>query len=422
MAEHTLTTMNGLFKEVYGDKLENLVPDEISLADEMPFRPAEQQPGGYFNQPVRLTRSHGWTIAGTGGGAYALNAAEPCITKNAQVVGTSFTIRESIGYDEVARLLKSKGDAQKRAFVAATSYLVESMAESARFVREIELLYGTSAIGTWSSRTSGGGTGTQVMVLTVGTFAPALWAGLENGYVDVYDSAGTTKRNAANTIKVTKVVVDTRSITLSGNSTELDAITTGDQFYLRGCRANGMIGMYAIASNSGTLWGVDGATYGLFQGNTYAAGSVALVFSSLMKALNKPVNRGMRGRFLMYVSPKTWTDLNNDLSALRRYADRAGGKVEQGSETIGYYSQSGAIEIRPHLYVMPSIALGFPSGSVKRIGPSDLTFSLPGTNENFFTELPDNAGYQLKAYWNQAPFTPEVKNCLLITGIVNSDD
>lgn len=422
MSEHSTTTMNGLFKEVYGDKLENLVPEEVSLADEMPFSRREAQPGNYFNQPVRLTRSHGWTIAGSAGGAYALNAAEPCITKNAQVQGTSFTIRETIGYDEVAKLLASKGDAQKRAFVSATSYLVESMSESARFVREIGLLYGTTPIGTWSSRTSGGGTGTQVMVLTVGTFAPALWAGLENGYVDVYDSTHATKRNANNTIQVTTVAVDTRSVTLVGNLTELDSITTGDQFYLRGMHANGMVGMYSIAANSGTLWGVAGGTYSLFQGNSFGNGAAPLVFSQVMKALNKPVNRGMRGKFLLYVSPKSWTDVNNDLASLRRYADKAGGKIEQGAEDISYFSQSGQIVIKPHLYVMPSIAIGFPSGRVKRIGPSDLTFSLPGSNENFFTELPDNAGYQLKAYWNQAPFTADVAKCLLITGITNSDD
>jgi len=193
--------------------------------------------------------------------------------------------------------------------------------------------------------------------------------------------------------------VTTRTVTLVGNSAELDAITTGDLFYLRGCKANGMTGMVTIAANTGTLWTIPGASWSLFQGNTHAAGSAALTFSLVMKALNRPINRGMRGRYLLYVSPKSWTDTNNDLSALRRYADKAGGKVEQGNEFIGYYSQSGAIEIRPHLYMMPSIALGFPAGKVKRIGSTDLTFSLPGSSQNFFTELPDNAGYQLKAYW-----------------------
>lgn len=420
MAEHTLSTMNGLFREVYGDKLENLVCDEVSLADEMPFVRRDQQPGNYFNQPVRLTRSHGWTMNGTTGGAYALNAAEPCITKNAQIQGASFTIRETIGYPEVAKLLQSKGEAQKRAFVAATSYLVESMAESARFVREVELLYGTSSIGTIDAKISGGGTGTQVASITVGTFAPALWAGLENGYIDCYN--GATKRNAANTIQVTAVSIDNRRVTLVGNSAELDACVAGDVFYLRGCKSNGMIGMYSIVANTGTLWGVPGGTYSMFQGNTHAAGSTNLVYSTLMKALNRPVNRGMRGKYVLYVSPKSWTDLNNDLAALRRYADKAGGSIEQGAENISYFTQSGQIVIRPHLYMMPSIAIGFPAGRVKRIGPTDLTFSLPGSSENFFTELPDNAGYQLKAYWEQAPFTPVVNHCLLISGITNSDD
>jgi len=422
MTENTKSTLEGLFKTVYGDKLVDLVCDETSLADEIPFVPANMQLGGYFKQPVLLTRSSGWTIAGSGGGAFALNASEPSITREASILGTAFMIRETIGYPEVSALLKNSGDARTKAFVSATSHLVEAMTTASKFVREISLLYGQASVGTWSSRTSGGGTGTQLMVLTTGTFIPAMWAGIENGYVDIYDSTGVTKRNAANAVQVTKVDVDTRTLTLVGNSTELDAITTGDLFYLRGCHANGMVGLTTIAANAGTLWGIAGATYSLFQGNSFAAGSAPLDFSKLMVALNKPINRGMRGQYLLYVSPKTWTDLNNDLSALRRYADKAGGKIEQGSSSIGYFSQAGYVEVKPHLYMMPSQALGYRKGSFKRIGTTDLTFSLPGSSQNFFTELADNAGYQMKAYWEQAPFTTEVKNCLLITGITNTGE
>lgn len=50
----TKDTLNGLFKEIYGDKIENLIPDGVKFMNRVPFAKKEQQIGLRYNQPVIL--------------------------------------------------------------------------------------------------------------------------------------------------------------------------------------------------------------------------------------------------------------------------------------------------------------------------------------------------------------------------------
>ena len=420
MAEHTSTTMDGLRKEVYGDKLEDLVPSETSVCKSIKFVAREQLLGNNYNQPVRLTRSHGWTV-NTGGTAYALNAAEPCITQNAQVTGISFTVRESIANDMITFLGKgSRGD-QRRSFVSATSHIHESMSEISMFIREIAILWGGHDVGVTSGQYDDSGT-TQTFTFTAATFIPALWSGLENGYVDVWDTAETTQRNPTGTMKVTAVDIENRRVTFLGTEAEMDAIISTDVFFLRGFKGLSLIGLYDIFTNTGTMHGVAGGTYSLWKGNTHPAGSAALTFGTILQAMNRIANRGFRGKLDCYVSSASWNDCNNSLAALRRYGEKAGGKVEAGATGIEYHTHSGSVVLHHHLLMAPSMAALIPSAKCKRIGSTDVTFKLPGlAKDAFFAPLADNAGVQMRAMFNQAAFCPYPGHGCWITGLENSD-
>ena len=64
MAEITIkSVLEGLFKEVYGDKLYNLIPDIGMLIKEVPFRESEQL-GNAFHIPVIVSDEQGATYAG----------------------------------------------------------------------------------------------------------------------------------------------------------------------------------------------------------------------------------------------------------------------------------------------------------------------------------------------------------------------
>jgi hypothetical protein len=42
---NTLTILNGLFKETYADKMQNLIPDGVKLLNMISFVPKESMPG-----------------------------------------------------------------------------------------------------------------------------------------------------------------------------------------------------------------------------------------------------------------------------------------------------------------------------------------------------------------------------------------
>lgn len=410
-----------LFKEVYGDNVENLVPKAARLQKDFKFVSAEKREGNKYHQPVKVTRSHGWTLS-TSGDAFPLNAAQPARTADAQVQGSSYVLREVISYDAAAKLLQGKGEARKRAFVSGSAYLIENMTETSAFVLETQLMYGQSDIGITSGRTVDAGT-SQTFQFTAATFIPALWAGLENGYVDVFDTTGATQRNATGTMQVTAVDVEARTVTFLGIEAEMDTVVSTDKFYLRDTKAAGMVGLRSIVANTGLMFNVNAATYSLWAGNTFSANSAALSYVKILQGVNKPTNRGLMSDLRGYVSPKSWTDCMNDLSALRRYAEKAGGSIEQGSDAITFHGQTGSIELVPHILVKPSEAMFVPKDAFLRLGATELTFTPPGmSDKDFFENLPDHAGWGLKCYWNQALFCPTPAKCLLINNIVNSDD
>lgn len=60
MAEYNdLATLNGFFKSVYADKLEDLVPEGVKLVKMLPFVKPNKRMGNDYKQPVSLQLEHG---------------------------------------------------------------------------------------------------------------------------------------------------------------------------------------------------------------------------------------------------------------------------------------------------------------------------------------------------------------------------
>jgi hypothetical protein len=69
---NTVATLNGLFKTVYGDSVENLIPDGTMLLNMVPMIPAAQRLGKDFRFPVIVAQEHGFSYGGTEGLAFDL--------------------------------------------------------------------------------------------------------------------------------------------------------------------------------------------------------------------------------------------------------------------------------------------------------------------------------------------------------------
>src|ERR1700759_1996887 len=119
-------TLNGLFKEAYADKLENLIPEGLKLYKMIDFLPKEKQPGNLYHQPVILGHEHGVTFASSDDDAFNLNAPVAGQIKDAQVRGNPVVLRSVLGYTAASRA--AQGGA--KAFMDATKFLVANMLRS----------------------------------------------------------------------------------------------------------------------------------------------------------------------------------------------------------------------------------------------------------------------------------------------------
>jgi hypothetical protein len=75
----------------------------------------------------------------------------------------------------------------------------------------------------------------------------------------------------------------------------------------------------------------------------------------------------------------------------------------------------------PDIYVKRGIACGFPEGYCKRVGSTDLTFTMPGYGK-MLRELENTAGVEARIYSDQAPFVERPAFMVNFTGITNSTD
>jgi hypothetical protein len=420
MAAETIATLNGYFKQRYGE-VSRAVPSFAELQKRIPFEQAART-GDFYNFPVKLRRSHGTTYAGgaSHGTAFALNTPIPLTMKNAQVTGTEFVHQEDIAYG-VLSAARSQGEA---AFGSSLDEVVLDIREEAAYALEMALLYGGTSIAALAS-VSGAST-TRDWTITNASWAPGLWAQGEGMKVDCYDATLTTKRNALADIDVTAVNADTRVVSVSGNATDLTACVATDVLVPKGAVGNWFNGVDKIVTNTGSLFGIDAAAYTLWKGNSYSASSAKLTMGKLQAALTRAVVRGLMEDVTALVSTYSWTDMNNDLAALRRYQEDTKSEMTAGTNSLKFYgSNGGTIEVVNHPMVKAGEAFLLPTKRYKRVGSSDTTFQLPGVDgqePNFFQELESSAGVRLRCYWDQALISTMPAKSVKITAIDPESD
>lgn len=400
---NNLVTLDGNFKNVYADKIENLHPENTKLMQRVPFVKGQGQIGKQYLQPVVLGLEHGITYDSSGD-AFTLDSAVAGQIKEAKVTSTEMVLRSRISVAAASRSMTSEA-----AFEQSTKFLVRNMLRSMTKRVEVGMMYGGSGIGEVGSLPGG----TVIEVLTA-EWAPGVWVGAEQMKIEFYDATLTTLRGAAS---VTAVNMTTRRLTL-------DAIPVGvivtDKIFYKTAKGNEAIGVHKIISNTGLLFDINGANYSLWQGNSYSATNAPLSFAKLQDSISRAVEKGLDSAVLVLVNPRTWSDLLTEQAALRQYDSSYSVQLaEAGHQEIVFYGQNGKIEIVSSIYCKEGFAYVLCLEEMQRIGSSDITFNRPGAEGKFFRELENENGYELRAYSDQALFCfAPGKNCL-ISDIVN---
>ena len=383
----TVSQLNGLFKQSYGDNIVNLVPDGVKLYKMIDFISHEKRTGDLYHQPVSLTLEHGFTYGGTGGSVFNLEAANAGVMKDAQVQGHEMVLRSAISIGAVSRSLNSATSFEK-----ATKHLVANMLRSFTRRLEVQMLYGKRGLATVGSLSG------QAAVINADFWAPGIWSGAEGMRVDVYQSDRSTVRVLD--LEISSVAFDTRTITFVANA---GTLTAGDILYYKGSNSNEFDGVESIIRNTGTIFNINAASYNLWQGSVVTA-AVDISFELITNGLTKLVEKGLVERKVQcLIHPKQFDVLLADLASKRSFDQSyKSGEAVDGHKAIKFFSQNGEIEVIPSIYVKQSHAFILCLEEFMRVGARDVSFDMPGYEGEFFRLLSDSNGYELRAYTDQA--------------------
>lgn len=412
---HTTTTLEGIFKRVYDNRVRFIYPNGVRVIKDVPFRGGDKRPGESFNAAITLVFENGFTYQPPAAGVETLTAAAVGQTKRANVDGFGVILRSQVDYESIAKASTSG----PRAFIQSTKHIVANMANSFRKRQEIEALYGQQGLATVAS------VATTTVTITPATWAPGIWAGSEGAVCDVLDTTLATLRASGTAVEIASVNFDLRTITfttdVSANVVATDRIFW-DSAVVAGPTHRSAIGIHAILSQtSGALFGIDPSSFTLWLANAASAGSAALVMDVVQEGVSRLVEKGGgEGRLCLYIATKTWVDLIGDLAALRRFQKGDGNaRYEAGAEAITFWTQSGPVEIKPSIFVKGGFAYLLDLGGWARIGAQDFAFGDPAERQ-VFHRLEEKSGYDARAYANQAMFSDSVGHNTLISSIVNS--
>lgn len=427
--ETVLGSLNGNFKNVYGEKISDLVPetDILYRNDRIKFVSKKGREGLQFNQPVivALPSSATWGLNGP-----TLNTPIAMQMQNATVTGSAITMRDVLSYDAAARANSSEA-----AFEGTVGLVLRTLFKAHAKFAEIDLLYGngpiTSGISLAQSTSIASSGSNAVITVSYATWAPAMFSGFQNAVLDAYQAGSQINTNAGLTIVSVNVTPASSSvggtITVSGNASDISALIaasggTAIDFYWFKAYGNNMVGIEGILRNTGSLFGINAATYDLWMSNTFDAGSQQLTFSKVQQAAALAVSRGLDEESMVLVAPVTFADLVNEQAGARRYdSSYKSSKNENGSEALTYWGPSGKLEVVPHMFVHQGEAFLFPPKEMIKVGPLDhISPTLPGIDGDIFFQSPTQASYEIRLFSDFALLNNMPAKSTWIKNIVNS--
>jgi hypothetical protein len=425
-AENTTSTMVGYFKEIYGEDVLTLAPASRKLSKKIPFGSAEAL-GGKYHQPVDLQMEHGLTAAAANAGVVDLEQPTAGQMGDAQLEGSQIFARAQVDYETIFRATE-KG---KAAFGDSVKHIVKRLTLAASKALEIQILHGRRGLGYIASKT--GSSTTRVYTINDAAWSAGIWCGMKGANLDVWKADYSAKINTNAAVVVTSVDLDNKTVSVSGNATDLTNIDTeigsptggslnAHLFRRTFSPTTEFAGLDSIGRNTGTMMNIDGSTNELWKGVVHSVGSGALTMAQVLKGIAKAASRGLEGDVICTVSPTTYESNNTDQAALRRFGMKES-KAESGFGGIVYEGQTGLIEIVPHIYEKDGMAHAFPPNEAKRIGATDLTFITRGSNgksDQLIRELTDKGGSEMRCYSNQALFVDYPAHVVVFDSIVNT--
>jgi hypothetical protein len=426
-SQEDINALNGNFKEVYGEVIEDLVPntDLLFRNDRIKFVRQDGREGLAYNQPVllQLASSATWGIGPS------MNPVVASLIGNASLTATQIATRDQITYNAVMRSMGSKA-----AFEDSVGLVIKNLFKSHGKFAEIDLLYGngaiTSGVSLGQSTSIVSSSPNAAITISYGTWAPAIFSGFQAAKLDAYQSGIKLNTNAALVIVSVNASPVSNSVggvvTVSGNASDITALIAASggaavDLYWYSAFGNNMTGLEGILLNTGSLFGISATTYDLWKANQYPAGSTQLTFSKLQQAISQGVARGLDEEVITLVNPATFADLVSENAGARRYdSSYEEKKAMNGMKAIEYWGPSGPNEILPHMFCHQGEAFIVPPDQLIKTGAAQgILDSLTGLGQ-LFLQVPDNTSAEMRLLSDFGLLVKAPAKCILIQNIVNS--
>ena len=325
----TSQDLNALFKEVYRDKVENLVPEGIQLLKDVPFSEKEKV-GESLQVAVRASDKNNFTFTNDAISAVRLQQPIPSRYLTASVRPTTVVLQAQLSYQQAA-----KAASKRKSIEEGTQEIFSSLKLSMERRLEDAFFNGSADIMPIEEvlRTLGSPTKNPTVNLVVGTdlvrFINAmvpLWPEDEDTdriadtEIEIYRGADFNGKSnggdegdlIATGIKIKSINADRRTITFdttdatlipnTGTNTQLHGPDIF-RFIRRGAVDHSVLGLEQILTKTtGNLYGISVAdTSGYWKPGAYAVGG-ALTVDHIVKAAEVAVPNGLEGRVCLYIN------------------------------------------------------------------------------------------------------------------------
>jgi len=409
--------VNGLAKRIYDRDLKDLRPSSSILQRRIGWEKGTRNIGESYQIAVCLQPPNGFTYAGSAGGLVTLKQARNAIIKQASITPFEMDLREQLVYAALSRAAK-EGEGSFKQLTAAT---FEAMQKAAANRLEMAMIHGQRGLGTVSSVTDNG-SNKATITFTDASWAPGMWWAIGvGGTLDSFN--GTSKDNSGGPLVVVNIIAASEQVQVSYTGAFGTQIQANDVIYFEGAwdgtTYNELPGLMAQGANTtGTSLGLSGTTYPNWQGNTdNVGGNVSSdVIETEVATLR---DRGASGKMSAMGSNLWFSVLMNELKQLRLFDDSySPEKGKQGFKSVSYYSpEVGEVELVNHPFFKRGEHLIINEEDCARIGSSDLTFGVPGMDEQLFRLVDGSNAVELQLFTDQATVLKAPNHTLVATGI-----
>lgn len=422
-------TLDGLFKETYSKGIIDLYDFSAHLTKKVKFIQKDMQPGNRWHQPVDIQLEAGITYAAAGVLPNYTDPTNPYLPPKAGQMLDAFIEPAQIhGRFQIAYEASARSQNPKAAFKQAAAVVLARGLATGSKRNELMLMHGRQGYGQIVANPANGAS--RTVVITDATWGAGIWAGMIGSTVTIWNAAlsakltnGTTTPGAnQGPATITAINPVAKSITISFDlvADQSANLANGNIFFETGSPTSEMVGLGLIAGTNSTspaLFGINPATYDLWQGNqvpNVGAPSLEMVLTghSLIATY------GIGGFGVCVVSPETQKNLVSDQAALRQYdVSFSESKLVNGTKALTFITQTGPVEILSHAFQKNGQAYSFLTEDLVRVGASDIKYVDRGGKEFLILESYDSPTVEARLISSQSLFCGRTKSTCLYTGI-----